>query len=88
MHVHAPFIMYSSRLFVVVFQELNCLHMTVFVGSQNFIPLPSFMFVIAAVSELCESNQNKEKEKKNSEIGYFQSNTFPRYIYKCNSPIF
>ena len=41
--------------------------MTLFVGSQSFISLPSFMFVSAAVSELRESNQNKEK-KKNSEI--------------------
>ena len=42
--------------------------MTLFVGSQSFNSLPSFMFVSAAVSELCESNQNKkEKEKKNSE---------------------
>ena len=24
--IHAPFIMYCSRLFVVVFQEINCLH--------------------------------------------------------------
>ena len=71
--------MYCSRLFVVVIQEGNCLHMPMFVGSQNFISLPSFMFVSAAVSELCELNQNK-KEKKNSEIGYFQFNTFPGYI--------
>ena len=44
--------------------------MTLFVGSQSFISLPSFMRVSAAVSELRESNQNKkEKEKKNySEI--------------------
>ena len=26
MHIHAPFIMYCLRLFVVVFQEINCLH--------------------------------------------------------------
>ena len=26
MHVHVPFIMYCSRLFVVVFQEMNYLH--------------------------------------------------------------
>ena len=26
MHIHVPFIMYCSRLFVVVFQEMNCLH--------------------------------------------------------------
>ena len=26
MHIHAPFIMHCLRLFVVVFQEINCLH--------------------------------------------------------------
>ena len=54
------------------------LTMTVFVGSQSFISLPSFMFVGAAVSEIRESN--KEKEKKNLQNGYFQFNTFPRHI--------
>ena len=49
--------------------------MPMFVGSQSFISLPSFMFVSAAVSELRESNQNK-KEKNNSEIDYFQFKTF------------
>ena len=68
MHIHAPFIMYCSRLFVVVFQEINCLHMPIFVGSQSFISLPSFMFVSAAVSEIRELKEKKEKEKKNSEI--------------------
>ena len=48
-----------------------------FIGSQSFISPPSFMFVSAAVSEMCELNQNKKKEKKNSEIDYFQFNTFP-----------
>ena len=64
-------------LFVVAFQEMNLL-LTLFVGSQNFISLPTFMFVGAAVSELRESNQNKkEKEKKkNSEIEF---KTFPGY---------
>ena len=59
--------MYCSRLFVVVFQERNCLNMPMFVGSQSFISLPSFMFVSAVVSEICESKE-KEKKKKNSEI--------------------
>ena len=62
--------------------------MTLFVGSQSFISLPSSMCVSAAVSELRKSNQNKkEKEKKkNSEIGYFQFNTLPGYIIHafCN----
>ena len=43
--------------------------MTVFVGSQSFISLPSFS---AAVSEIHESNRNK----KNLQNGYFQFNTF------------
>ena len=35
------------------------------------------MFVGAADSEISESNQNKEEEKKkNSENGYFQFSTF------------
>ena len=37
------------------------------------------MFVGAAVSEIRESNRNKEK-KKNLQNGYFQFNTFPRHI--------
>ena len=63
MHIHAPFIMYCSRFFVVVFQEL--LNMPMFVGSQSFTSLPSFMFVSAVVSEIRESN--RKKEKNNSE---------------------
>ena len=43
------------------------LNMTMFVGSQSFISLPSFMFVSAPVSEIIELNQNK---KENSEIGH------------------
>ena len=55
-----------------------------FVGLQSFISLPSFMFVSAVVSEICESKEKKEKKKKkkkkNSEIDYFQFNTFPGHI--------
>ena len=51
--------------------------MPMFVGSQSFISLPSFMFVSAVVSEIREL---KEKEKKNSEIDYFQFNTFPAHL--------
>ena len=51
--------------------------MPMFVGSQSFISLPRFMFVGAAVSEIRESNRNKEKEKNNLQNGYFQFNTFP-----------
>ena len=39
--------------------------------------MPSFMFVGAAVNEICESNRNKEKNLQN---GYFQFNTFPGLI--------
>ena len=53
--------------------------MPMFVGSQSFISLPSFMFVSAVVSEICElKKKKKEKEKKNSEVDYFHFNTFPR----------
>ena len=66
MHIHAPFIMYCSMLFVAVFQEINCLYMPMFIGTQSFISLPSFMFFSAVVSEIREL---KEKKKtKNSEI--------------------
>ena len=34
--------------------------MTMFVTSQSFISLPSFMFVSAAVSEIHDLNQNKK----------------------------
>ena len=57
--------------------------MPMFVGSQSFISLPSFMFVSAVVSEICESKEKekeKKKKKKNSEIDYFQFNTFPGQI--------
>ena len=54
--------------------------MPIFVGSQSFISLPSFMFVSAAVSEICESDRNKEKEKRNLQYGSFQYNTFPEHI--------
>ena len=55
--------------------------MPMFVRSQSFISLPSFMFVSAVVSEICESKEKEKKEeKKNSEIDYFQFNTFPGHI--------
>ena len=50
--------------------------MPMFVRSQSFISLPNFMFVSAVVSEIREL----KKEKKNSEIDYFQFNTFPGHI--------
>ena len=58
--------------------------MPMFVGSQSFISLPSFMFFSAVVSEIRElkkKEKEKEKEKKNnSEIDYFQFNTFPGHL--------
>ena len=55
--------------------------MPMFVGSQSFISLPSFMFVSAVVSEIRELKKKKEKKKKmNSEIDYFQFNTFPGHL--------
>ena len=57
--------------------------MPMFVGSQSFISLPSFMFVSAVVSEIRESKEKekeKKKKKKNSEIDYFQFNTFPGHM--------
>ena len=53
--------------------------MPMFVGSQSFISLPSSMFVSAVVSEIRELKE-KEKEKNNSEIDYFQFNTFPGHL--------
>ena len=56
--------------------------MPMFVGSQSFISLPSFMFVSAVVSEIRElkKKEKKKEKKKNSEIDYFQFNTFPGHI--------
>ena len=56
--------------------------MPMFVGSQSFISLPSFMFVSAVVSEICKSKEKEKekKKKKNSEIDYFQFNSFPGHI--------
>ena len=56
--------------------------MPMFVGSQSFISLPSFMFVSAVVSEICESKEKEKekKKKKNSEIDYFQFNNFAGHI--------
>ena len=38
------------------------------------------MFVSAVVSEIRELKKEKEKEKNNSEMDYFQLNTFPRHL--------
>ena len=52
--------------------------MPMFVGSQSFISLPSFMFVSAVVSEIRELKD--KEEKKNSEMDYSQFNTFPGHL--------
>ena len=49
--------------------------MPMFVGSQSFISLPSFMFVSAVVSEIRELKKEKEKD---SEMDYFQP--FPGHL--------
>ena len=68
-------------MFVVVFQEINILlNMPMFVRSQSFISLLSFMFVSAVVSEIRELKEKEKEKEKNSEIDYFQFNTFPGHI--------
>ena len=42
---------------------LHRLTMIVFVESQSFISLPSFMFVGDVVSEICEWNQQEQGEE-------------------------
>ena len=69
--------MFSKKEIIIVYILLN---MSMFVGSQSFISLPSFMFVSAVVSEIGESKEKKKEEKKNSEIDYLQFNTFPAHI--------
>ena len=54
--------------------------MPMFIGSQSFISLPSFMFVSAVVSEIRELKEKEKKKEKNSEIDYFQFNTFPGHL--------
>ena len=51
--------------------------MPMFVGSQSFISLPSFMFVSAVVSEIRELKEKKKEKKKKF---YFQFNTFPGHL--------
>ena len=54
--------------------------MPMFVGSQSFISLLSFMFVSAVVSEIRKLKKEKEKEENNSEMDCFQFNTFPGHL--------
>ena len=77
---------HTCPLYNILLEVVRCcfprndilLNMPMFVGSQSSISLPSFMFVIAAVSEIRELNQNKEKKKKNSE----------NFSWAYNLPIF
>ena len=75
----------TCPLYNVLLEVVRCCFprnkLPMFVGSQSFISLPSFMFVSAAVSEIRELREKeKKKKKKNSEIDYFQFNTFPAHI--------
>ena len=74
-----PIKMYWPRLFFVVFQEIHNFNHACVRRVTELISLPSFMFVGAAVSEVCESDRNKAKQK-NLQNGYFQFNIFPRHI--------
>ena len=68
MHIHGP--LYNVLLQVVCccFPRNNILlNMPMFVGSQSFISLPSFMFVSAVVSEIRELKEKEKKEKKGKE---------------------
>ena len=81
--LHAPTCPVYNVLLEVVCCSFprNKLNMPMFVGSQSFISLPSFMFVSAVVSEIRDLKKEKEKEKKNnSEMDYFQFNTFPGHL--------
>ena len=80
---------YTCPLYNVLLEVVCCcfprnnilLNMPMFVGSQSFISLLSFMFVSAVGSEIRElKEKEKEKKKKNSEIDYFQFNTFPGHL--------
>ena len=61
---------------MVVFQERNCLHTFKHGVVRRVTELHLSTNFYALIRELRELNQNKEKEK-NSEIDYFQFNTFP-----------
>ena len=58
--------MYCSMLFVVVFQERNCLHIFKHDIVRQVTELHLSTKFSAAVSELCESNQNKEEKLKSA----------------------
>ena len=65
------------------FPKYIILTMTMFVTSQSFISLPSFMFVSAAVSEIHDLNHNK----KDLKTVIFNLPPFPG-IYLVTDPFF
>ena len=50
LHIHVPFCLRSKND-----------TLTLVIGSQSFISLPSFLFVIAAVSGICELKEEEER---------------------------
>ena len=81
MHILCP--LYNVLLDIVCCCFPNCIFKLGTVRQVTELHLSTKFHVgqtdSAAVSELRESNQNKEKEK-NSEIDYFQFKTFPGHI--------
>ena len=69
------------RLFVVVFHEVYCLHISQYdeVHGVTGLYLPSFMFFSAVVSEICLLNG----KKNNLEIYSLQFITSPSHIIYC-----
>ena len=59
--------------------------MTMFIGSQSFTSLPSFMSVGAAVSEIRESNRNKE-ENNNKQMAISNLTPFPGIFFSPELP--
>ena len=74
--LHAPtYFVFAEAVFVVFHIILT---MAIFVGSQSFISPPCFVFVSAAVSEICKLNLNEENNS--FENGSFQFNPIPGHI--------
>ena len=67
---------YTCPLYNVLLEVVCCcfprnkLNMPMFVGSQSFISLPSFMFVSAVVSEIRKLKNNSEIDQFNTLIGH------------------
>ena len=61
--------MYCSRLFVVVFQEINCLHTFKHAHVRRVTEL--HLSTKFHVSKEKEKEKEKEKKKKNSEMDSF-----------------